>query len=120
MPLPNEHAARLRNPSGFVSIRQIWKSGGVRALGGRLKSKPRGGMVEQSIRFDKKKYSYLDTTRDYDYTPKFRWMRDNLPYASLFMSWDRLSGPYGRGTPESVKAMYNDRAVLNRDEINCL
>jgi hypothetical protein len=45
-------------------------------------------------------------------------MRDNLPYASFFMSWDRLSGPYGCGTPESVKAMYNDPTVANCGEIN--
>jgi len=45
-------------------------------------------------------------------------MRDNLPYASFFMSWDRLSGPYGCGTPESVKAIYNDPTIANRGEIN--
>jgi mannan endo-1,4-beta-mannosidase len=76
------------------------------------------GCVEFNNRFDKQKFSYLDTPRDYDYTRKFTWMRDNLPYASFFMSWDRLSGPYGCGTPESIEAMYNDPAVANRGDIN--
>lgn len=76
------------------------------------------GCVEFNVRFDKKEHSYLDITRDYDYGPKFRWMRDNLPYASFFMSWDRLSGPYARGTPESVRALYNDPAVCNRSDID--
>jgi mannan endo-1,4-beta-mannosidase len=76
------------------------------------------GCVEFNVRFDQKKFSYLDITRDYDYGPKFRWMRDKLPYASFFMSWDRLSGPYGCGTAESVRAMYNDPTVANRGEIN--
>lgn len=76
------------------------------------------GCVEFNVRFDHKKFSHLDITRDYDYTQKFRWVRDNLPYCSFFMSWDRLSGPYGCGTPESVKAMYNDPAVANRAEID--
>ena len=76
------------------------------------------GCVEFNVRFDKKKHSYLDITRDYSYRPKFRWMRHNLPYASFFMSWDRLSGPYGRGTPESVRAMYNHPAVANRGDVD--
>ena len=76
------------------------------------------GCVEFNVRFDKKKFSYLDKTRDYDYTPKFHWMRDNLPYTSFFMSWDRLSGPYAHGTAESVKAMYNDPTVANRGEMD--
>ena len=59
-----------------------------------------------------------DKTRDYDYTRKFNWMKENLPYASFFMSWDRLSGPYGCGTPKSVRAMYNDPIVANRNEID--
>ena len=74
--------------------------------------------IEFNVRFDQKKFSYLDITRDYDYTPKFRWVRDQMPYVSFFMSWDRLSGPYGRGTTESVRAMYNDPAVANRGEID--
>ncbi|HUV62414.1 MAG TPA: glycosyl hydrolase [Sedimentisphaerales bacterium] len=76
------------------------------------------GCVEFNVRFDQKKFSHLDKTRDYDYTRKFRWMRDNLPYSSFFMSWDRLSGPYGCGTPESIKAMYNDPSVANRGQID--
>lgn len=76
------------------------------------------GCVEFNVRFDRNQHTYLDITRDYDYVPKFRWMRDHLPYASFFMSWDRLSGPYARGTPESVCAMYNDPVVANRGEID--
>jgi len=76
------------------------------------------GCVEFNVRFDNKKFSHLDRTRDYDYAPKFRWMKDNLPYTSFFMSWDRLSGPYGCGTPESVKAIYNDPIVASRGDID--
>ncbi len=76
------------------------------------------GCVEFNSRFDKTKYDHLDTPRNYDYTNKFRWMRDNLPYASFFMSWDRMSGPYGCGTPESIRAMYNDPAVANLADID--
>jgi mannan endo-1,4-beta-mannosidase len=76
------------------------------------------GCIEFNVRFDHKKFSYFDITRDYDYMPKLRWVKDNLLYASFFMSWNRLSGPYGRGTPESVKAMYNDPVVANRGEID--
>jgi beta-mannanase len=56
--------------------------------------------------------------RDYDYAAKFAWMKEHIPYASFFMSWDRVWGPYGRGIPASVRAMYNDPVVMNRDEIN--
>ncbi len=76
------------------------------------------GCVEFNVRFDKKRYSYLDVPRDYDYLPKFHWVRDHLPYSSFFMSWDRMSGPYARGTVESVRRMYNDPAVANRGDID--
>jgi len=76
------------------------------------------GCIEFNVRFDHNKFSYLDVTRDYDYGPKFRWMRDKMPYSSFFMSWDRLSGPYGRGIPKSVRAMYNDPTVANRGQID--
>jgi len=76
------------------------------------------GCVEFNVPFDRKRHSYQDITRDYNYGPKFRWMRDNLAYASFFMSWDRLSGPYARGTPESVRALYNDPMVANRADID--
>lgn len=56
--------------------------------------------------------------RDYDYTKKLGWVKTNLPYASFFMSWNNVWGPYGRGTPESLRAMYNDPVVANRGEIN--
>ncbi len=76
------------------------------------------GCVEFNVRWNKGKYSWLDTPRYYDYTRKFNWMKTNLPYASFFMSWDRMSGPYAVGTPESVRAMYNDPVVANRGEIH--
>lgn len=41
-----------------------------------------------------------------------------LDRKTLEMSWDRLSGPYGCGTLESVRAMYNDPAVANRNEFD--
>jgi len=56
--------------------------------------------------------------RDYDYLNKLNWVKENIPYTSFFMSWDRVWGPYARGTPASVKAMYNDPAVANREQID--
>ena len=76
------------------------------------------GCIEFNVRFEHEKFSYFNITRDYDYMPKFRWMRDNMPYASFFVSWSRLSGPFAGGTPGSIRAMYNDPAVANRDEID--
>ena len=60
----------------------------------------------------------LGKPRNYDYAKKFNWVKENLPYSSYFMSWFRIWGPSARGTPESVKAMYNDPAVANRGELN--
>jgi len=57
MPFPNEHAARLRAPGLFARIRQLWARGGVRALGGPLKSDPGGPTKEQSIRFKKGRFT---------------------------------------------------------------
>ncbi|MBI4910651.1 MAG: hypothetical protein HY820_43965 [Acidobacteria bacterium] len=55
--------------------------------------------------------------REYDYMKKLETVKTHLPYASYFMSWDRIWGPYGRGTPESVRQLYNDPWVANRGEI---
>jgi len=101
----------------IVGCTMNWDSGPASQVA-RLCPQKVFGCVEFNVRFDKKRFSYLDITRDYDYGPKFCWMRDKMPYASFFMSWDRLSGPYGRGTPASVKAMYNDPTVANRGEID--
>lgn len=65
----------------------------------------------------RKDYGWLDTPRDYDYRKKLAWLKENLAYASYFMSWDRITGPYGRGTPDSVRALYNDPWIVNRGEI---
>ncbi len=56
--------------------------------------------------------------RNYDYMKKFRWVIQHMPYATFFMSWDRIAGPYGRGTPESLRQMYNHPWVLNRGEVD--
>jgi len=56
--------------------------------------------------------------RNYDYMKKFNWLKRNIPCGSFFMSWDRVWGPYGRGTPASLRKMYNDPWVMNRGEIN--
>ena len=56
--------------------------------------------------------------RNYDYSKKFNWVKEHLPYASYLMSWWRIWGPAVRGTPESVKAMYNDPLVANRGELD--
>jgi len=55
--------------------------------------------------------------RDYDYMKKLNWVKKNMPYATFFMSWDRVWGPYACGTPESLRAMYNDPWLVNRDQI---
>jgi hypothetical protein len=54
----------------------------------------------------------------FDYMKRFRCAKETLPYGSFFMSWDRVWGPFGRGTPDSVKAMYNDPTVANRGELD--
>jgi mannan endo-1,4-beta-mannosidase len=75
-------------------------------------------VVEFNVRWDKRKYAWSDTPRNYDYTAKFNWMKRYLPYASYFMSWDRMSGPYAIGTPESVRSMLNDPIICNRGDID--
>ena len=74
--------------------------------------------VEFNVRADLKELSPRGTPRDCDYIKKFNWVKENLSHASYFMSWDRVWGPFGRGTPESVKAMYNDPVVANRGELD--
>ncbi len=73
------------------------------------------GCVEFNVRTDLR---WDAIQRDYDYRPKIEWVKNNLPYCSFFMSWDRVWGPYGRGTPDSIIALYNDPAVANRADIN--
>jgi len=73
MPYPNEHAARLRDPDDFRNIAQLWKNDeGIRALGGKLKSDPDGGTVEQTIRFLSSKWTVAAAKKwlkehDYEY-----------------------------------------------------
>lgn len=52
------------------------------------------------------------------YTKKLGWVKKNLPYASYFMSWNNVWGPYARDTPASLEAIYNDPWVVNREEID--
>ena len=73
------------------------------------------GCVEFNVRT---KARWNTIQRDYDYMKKFNCLKRCLPYSSFFMSWDRAWGPYARGTVESLKRMYNDPWVVNRDEIN--
>jgi hypothetical protein len=63
MPFPNEHAARQRAPGDFVRIVQLWSDKGIRALGGPLKSNPRGPSVVQSFRFKKSKWTVAEAKR---------------------------------------------------------
>jgi len=72
MPYANEHAARLRRPSDFLRIVELWASKGIRALGGPLKSKPQGGTVEQAIRFKADQWSVAEARKwlkEHDYKP---------------------------------------------------
>ena len=72
------------------------------------------GCVEFNVRTE---MSWDSIKRDYDYMKKFSWLKKNIPYASFFMSWDRVWGPYARGIPSSLDNMYNDPWIVNRDEI---
>jgi mannan endo-1,4-beta-mannosidase len=76
------------------------------------------GCVEFNVRADLKKLTPGAIPRDYDYITKLNWVKKHLPYCSFFMSWNRVWGPYGRGTPTSIKAMYNDPSVANRGELD--
>jgi hypothetical protein len=68
MPYPNFHAFRLKNPDLFLRIRIIWQKQGIMAYGGPLKSDPRGGVVVQAIRFNRKKWTYAESKK---------WMKDH-------------------------------------------
>jgi uncharacterized protein len=57
-PLPNFHAARVRDPGDFARILQLKElPNGIRIIGGPLKSDPQGSMVAQSYRFPKTKFT---------------------------------------------------------------
>ncbi len=73
------------------------------------------GCVEFNVRT---RLPWRATPRNYDYTKKLGCLKRCLPYSSFFMSWDRVWGPYAQGTPQSLKRMYNDPWVVNRDEID--
>jgi hypothetical protein len=71
-PFANEHAARLRDPGDFLRIRQLWAHDGIRGIGGPLKTDPRGGTVEQAIRFKAAKWTVAEAKRwlaEHDYKP---------------------------------------------------
>lgn len=59
MPFKTEHSARVKDPSLFVkdSFRRKNISIGIDIIVGKLKSKPTGGMVVQSYRFDASKFT---------------------------------------------------------------
>jgi len=59
MPYPNEHSARIKEPDAFERIRELWRkeSQGIRAIGGPLKSNPKGGTEVQAIRFKVDKWT---------------------------------------------------------------
>lgn len=72
MPYPSEHAARLRDPEDFARIAQLWENGGVRCLGGPLKSDPSGPTVPQSIRFDADRFTPAEARKwlaDHELSP---------------------------------------------------
>jgi hypothetical protein len=60
MPFENEHSCRLKEPGLFVRIRELWRKGGERGIGGPLKSNPSGGTVTQAIRYDRTKVPAAD------------------------------------------------------------
>lgn len=74
--------------------------------------------IEFNVRTAPEDMQSVGKPRNYDYTKKFNWVKANLPYASYFMSWWRIWGPANRGTPESVRAMFNDPIVANRGELD--
>jgi mannan endo-1,4-beta-mannosidase len=76
------------------------------------------GCVEFNVHTNLKELSSSATPRNYDFMKKFNCVKENIPYCSFFMSWNRVWGPYARGTPESVKAMFNDPSVANRGELD--
>lgn len=72
MPFENQHAFRLRDPATFISIRVLWQHFGIMALGGRLKSNPSGGTIIQTLRFDRKKWTYAEArtwAKEHGYKP---------------------------------------------------
>lgn len=60
MPFPNFHAARIREPGRFLRIRQLWENKGIRALGGPLKTDPRGPTKIQTLRFEKQRWTVAE------------------------------------------------------------
>jgi len=70
MPYKNEHAARLREPEDFESIKQLWEEDGIRGLGGPLKSN--GETELQALRFDASRYTEQaarEWLNEHDYAP---------------------------------------------------
>lgn len=53
--------------------------------------------------------------RDYDWTRLLRWIQENHPYTSFFVTWDRTWGPYGRGT--NLDQVYRHPWVINREQL---
>lgn len=58
MPFANFHSARIRQPGGFLRIRQIEEAegGSIRFIGGPLKTDPKAAVV-QAIRFETDKFT---------------------------------------------------------------
>jgi hypothetical protein len=58
MPLPNFHAARVRNPGDFAKIVVLQSlPNGVLVYGGPLKAGPSGSYTAQSYRFPKARFT---------------------------------------------------------------
>jgi hypothetical protein len=64
MPYPNEHACRLKDPTLFVRILELWDAKGARGIGGPLKSDPSGGTVTQSIHYRRREWTAAEAAAD--------------------------------------------------------
>jgi len=102
------------NPNATANARKVLADHGVAVLW-RLFNEARDGKWWCLQPADRYQTLYRYT---FDYMKRFRCAKETLPYGSFFMSGDRVWGPFGRGTPDSVKAMYNDPTVANRGELD--
>ncbi|MBN1513408.1 MAG: hypothetical protein JXB13_15430 [Phycisphaerae bacterium] len=104
----------LAHPNAPANARKVLADHGVAVLW-RLFNEARDGKwwcLQPAARYQTL-YRYT-----FYYMKKLRCVKETLRYCSFLMSWDRVWGPFGRGTPDSVKAMYNDPTVANRGDLD--
>ncbi len=113
MPMPNFHAARIRQPGLFVEgkIREIAapEGGAIRLIGGRLKSDPDGAAVVQAIRFDEDKYTAAEARawlKKHDYSPisfEAATKNDHIDSREVFRIDTMPLGKMARGEDGSLR-----------------